>query len=62
MGSGSGSFLKKNLGRWQTKKLLRLGAMGCGAANPHGPAFKVFLVLFVHKKNCFLPRQGRPVR
>jgi hypothetical protein len=28
--------------------------MGCGAGTAHIPAFKVFLVLFVHKKNGFL--------
>jgi hypothetical protein len=46
---GSGSFLKK-----RTKKLLPLGAMGCGGGNAHGPDSKVFLLLFVHKKKSLL--------
>jgi hypothetical protein len=39
----------------RTKKFLDFRAVGCGMANAHGPAIKVFLVLFVHKKNRFLP-------
>jgi hypothetical protein len=45
---GSGAFWKK-----RAQKLLPHG--GDGAATAHGPAFKVFLLLFVHKKKCFLP-------
>jgi hypothetical protein len=44
----SGFFEKKN------QKTFGPGGMGYGQANAHGPAIKVFLLLFVHKKKRFL--------
>jgi hypothetical protein len=49
---GSGSFLKK-----RTKKLLFLWRLHVALSSPHpmSQVKKVFLLLFVHKKKCFLP-------
>jgi hypothetical protein len=45
----SGSFLKK-----EPKNFWSFWGMGFDGINAHGPALKVFLLLFVHKKKRFL--------
>jgi hypothetical protein len=46
---GSAALLKK-----RSKKLLVLWGMGVVGTTAPGPAFKVFLLLFVHKKKRLL--------
>jgi hypothetical protein len=53
---GSGRFLKK-----AAQKRLLCRGMGCVGDNAHATVYKVFLLLFVHKKKPSLPCEALPM-